>query len=101
MDRSTAMSPPPHDATTEPRIVIIGAGPTGLGAGYRLKELGYRNFQIYERSNQIGGLASSFTDSAGFTWDIGGHVMFSHYKYYDQCFDTLMRDEFQLNMRES
>ena len=38
----------------EPKIVIIGAGPTGLGAGYRLKELGYTNFQIYERSPHIG-----------------------------------------------
>jgi protoporphyrinogen oxidase len=38
------------------KIVIIGAGPTGLGAAYRLKELGYRNFQIYERSAHIGGL---------------------------------------------
>ena len=84
----------------EPKIVIIGAGPTGLGAGYRLKELGYKNFQIYDRSPYIGGLASSFTDSAGFTWDIGGHVMFSHYKYYDQCFDKLMGDDFQMNMRE-
>src|SRR3954462_3820919 len=84
----------------EPKIVIIGAGPTGLGAGYRLKELGYTNFQIYERSPYIGGLASSFTDSAGFTWDIGGHVMFSHYKYYDKCFDDLMGSDFQLNNRE-
>jgi protoporphyrinogen oxidase len=84
----------------EPKIVIIGAGPTGLGAGYRLKELGYKNFQIYDRLPYIGGLASSFTDSAGFTWDIGGHVMFSHYKYYDQCFDKLMGDDYQLNMRE-
>jgi protoporphyrinogen oxidase len=82
------------------KIVIIGAGPTGLGAAYRLKELGYENFQIYERSNQIGGLASSFTDSAGFTWDIGGHVMFSHYKYYDDVFDKLMGKDFQMNMRE-
>jgi protoporphyrinogen oxidase len=82
------------------KFVIIGAGPTGLGAGYRLKELGHENFQIYERSPHIGGLASSFTDSAGFTWDIGGHVMFSHYKYYDKCFDTLMGNEFQMNMRE-
>src|SRR5204863_167944 len=84
----------------EKKIVIIGAGPTGLGAAYRLKELGYKNFHMYERSDHLGGLASSFTDSAGFTWDIGGHVMFSHYKYYDQCFEKLMGEEFQMNNRE-
>lgn len=82
------------------KIIIIGAGPTGLGAAYRLKELGYQNFQVYDRLPHIGGLASSYTDSAGFTWDIGGHVMFSHYKYYDKCFDDLMGNDFQLNMRE-
>ncbi|HSU67173.1 MAG TPA: FAD-dependent oxidoreductase [Tepidisphaeraceae bacterium] len=82
------------------KIVIIGAGPTGLGAAYRLKELGYNNFQMYEKSPYIGGLAGSFTDSAGFTWDIGGHVMFSHYKYYDDVFDKLMGSDYQLNMRE-
>src|SRR5258706_1890994 len=85
----------------EKKIVIIGAGPTGLGAGYRLKEQGYKNFQVYDRLSHIGGLASSFKDSAGFTWDIGGHVMFSHYKYYDDVFDKLMGSDFQLNMRES
>jgi len=85
----------------QPRIVIIGAGPAGLGAGYRLKELGYTNFVLYERHPYIGGLAHSFTDPQGFTWDIGGHVMFSHYTYYDRCFETLMGDEFTLNNRES
>jgi protoporphyrinogen oxidase len=85
----------------EPRIVILGAGPTGLGAGYRLKELGYRNFVIYDRHDYVGGLAHSFTDAQGFTWDIGGHVMFSHYTYYDRCFETLMGNEFTLNNRES
>ena len=84
----------------EKKIVIIGCGPTGLGAGYRLKELGYENFQMYDRLPYIGGLAASFTDDAGFTWDIGGHVMFSHYKYYDECFDKLMGQDYQLNMRE-
>ena len=84
----------------EKKIVIIGAGPTGLGAAYRLKELGYKNFHMYDRLRHIGGLASSFTDSAGFTWDIGGHVMFSHYKYYDDVFDKLMGNDFQMNMRE-
>jgi len=30
-------------------IIIIGAGPCGLGAAYRLKELGHRNWTIYEK----------------------------------------------------
>ena len=83
------------------RILIIGGGPTGLGAAYRLKQLGYTNFHLVDRHPYIGGLSHSFTDDAGFTWDIGGHVMFSHYKYYDECFDTLMGNEFTLNNRES
>ena len=83
------------------RIVVIGAGPTGLGAGYRLKELGHEDFHIYESAGHLGGLAASFTDDAGFTWDIGGHVMFSHYAYFDALFDRLMGDEFTLNERES
>jgi protoporphyrinogen oxidase len=85
----------------EPRIVILGAGPTGLGAAYRLKELGYSNFVLFDRHPYIGGLAHSFTDEHGFTWDIGGHVMFSHYRYYDECFARLMGDEYTLNNRES
>ncbi|HSI34549.1 MAG: NAD(P)/FAD-dependent oxidoreductase [Phycisphaerae bacterium] len=88
------------NSANEKKIVIIGAGPTGLGAAYRLKELGYKNFQVYDKLPYIGGLASSFTDPAGFTWDIGGHVMFSHYKYYDNVFDRLMGDQYQLNNRE-
>jgi protoporphyrinogen oxidase len=85
---------------TEKKFVIIGAGPTGLGAAYRLKELGHQNFHVYDRLGHIGGLASSYTDSAGFTWDVGGHVMFSHYKYYDDVFDKLVGDQYQMNMRE-
>ncbi|HEX4123991.1 MAG TPA: FAD-dependent oxidoreductase [Tepidisphaeraceae bacterium] len=84
----------------EKKVLIIGAGPTGLGAAYRLKELGCTNFEIYDRLDHPGGLASSYTDSAGFTWDVGGHVMFSHYQYYDQVFDTLMGKDYQLNNRE-
>lgn len=83
------------------RIVIIGAGPVGLGAGYRLQELGYSNWAIYDRNPYIGGLATSFQDDAGFTYDIGGHVMFSHYPYFDALVDKLLGDDYTAILRES
>jgi len=85
----------------QPRIVIIGAGPTGLGAGYRLQELGYDDWVILEANDYVGGLATSFTDAAGFTYDIGGHVMFSHYEYYDELVDKLMGGDFTELEREA
>lgn len=83
------------------RIVILGAGPTGLGAAYRLQELGYQDWDIYEQNDYIGGLATSFRDDQGFTYDIGGHVMFSHYPYYDKLVDKLLGDQYTEIMRES
>ncbi len=87
--------------STQPRIVIIGAGPTGLGAGYRLAELGYDDWVMLEANDYVGGLATSFTDDAGFTYDIGGHVMFSHYPYYDALVDKLMGDDYTTLNREA
>jgi UDP-galactopyranose mutase len=81
--------------------VIIGAGPTGLGAGYRLQELGHDDWVILEASDRVGGLATSFTDDDGFTWDIGGHVMFSHYPYYDALVERLMGAEYSTLNREA
>jgi UDP-galactopyranose mutase len=86
---------------TEPKIVIIGAGPTGLGAGYRLQELGHEDWVLLEANDYVGGLATSFTDEAGFTYDIGGHVMFSHYDYYDNLVDKLMGGEYTELEREA
>ena len=83
------------------RIVIVGAGPVGLGTAYRLRELGYSDFAVYERNSYVGGLAASFRDDAGFTYDIGGHVMFSHYRYFDDLVDRLLGDDHTRLMRES
>jgi protoporphyrinogen oxidase len=96
-DRSTDQASAPES----PRIVIIGAGPTGLAAGYRLRELGYTNFVMLESRGKVGGLASSEVSPNGFTYDIGGHVLFSHYEYFDRLFDKLMGDEYQELLRES
>lgn len=75
------------------KYVIIGAGPTGLGAAHRLLELGERDFVILERNAHAGGLAASFRDPAGFTWDIGGHVVFSRYAYFNNLLDDLLGGE--------
>lgn len=83
------------------RVVVVGAGPTGLGAGYRLRELGKTDFHLFEASDSVGGLASSLSDPHGFTWDIGGHVLFSHYDTYDRIFEELMQGQYTLNERES
>jgi len=83
------------------RIVIIGGGPTGLGAAYRLHELGYENWALYEKSDYVGGHACSHVDDHGFVWDEGGHVIFSHYPYFDKLVDDMLGAEENQLVRES
>jgi len=72
------------------KIVIIGAGPCGLGAAWRLNELSHSNWMLFEKNDYPGGLAASFKDSENFCWDLGGHVLFSHYDYFDTVMNTVM-----------
>lgn len=84
------------------RTIIIGAGPTGLGAAWRLHELGNQDWLMVEAAAKPGGLAQSFVDGEGFTWDIGGHVQFSHYEYFDRVMDDLLGlDGWNHHQRES
>jgi protoporphyrinogen oxidase len=69
------------------QIAIIGAGPTGIGAALRLLELGVNDFLLIDAAETPGGLASSCIDDRGFTWDLGGHVQFSHYRKFDEYMD--------------
>jgi len=78
---------------TKAPILVLGAGPTGLGAAWRLQELGCHNWQLIEAAPEAGGLAASFVDERGFTWDIGGHVQFSHYEYFDRAMDEFLGRE--------
>ena len=63
------------------RVLILGAGPAGLGAAWRLR--GREDFLVLEAEDRVGGLSSSALDSKGFLWDMGGHVEYSHYEYFD------------------
>lgn len=83
------------------KFLILGAGPCGLGAAYHLDKLGHTDWQIFERNDHVGGLSASFLDANGFTWDIGGHVLFSHYDYFDKAVAGVLGDDYYEHQRES
>ncbi|MBE7445621.1 MAG: NAD(P)-binding protein [Planctomycetia bacterium] len=83
------------------RIIILGAGPTGLGATCRLHEIGYKNWNIYEKNNYVGGLSASFKDKQGFTWDAGGHILFSNNDRFNRLVDDLSHNDMLTFKRES
>jgi protoporphyrinogen oxidase len=87
--------------SAEPRILIIGAGPTGVSAAWRLQEHGHRNWRLLEAGASAGGLASSVVDDAGFTWDLGGHVLFSHWRYFDNLMREALGDAWVEHEREA
>lgn len=64
--------------------LIVGAGATGIGAAVRLSELGV-DYEVVEAGDAVGGMSASITDPAGFTWDLGGHVIHSHFPEFDQA----------------
>ena len=69
-------------------ILIVGAGPTGLGAASRLKQLKRENWLIVDEAEDAGGLACTDVTPEGFLFDMGGHVIFSHYDFFDQILDA-------------
>lgn len=56
----------------KPRVVILGAGPAGLGAAYRLARSGRAEVTVLERNGWVGGNTASF-DLAGLRVDYGSH----------------------------
>lgn len=65
-------------------VLVIGAGPAGIGAAVRLRELGIEHL-VVDAGEAPGGMAASTTDEHGFTWDLGGHVIHSHFPSFDRA----------------
>ncbi|MBC7789973.1 MAG: FAD-dependent oxidoreductase [Anaerolineae bacterium] len=57
---------------SEPRVVILGAGPAGLGAAYRLRLEGRASVTVVEQSLAVGGNSGSF-EAGGQYLDYGSH----------------------------
>jgi len=82
------------------KVIILGAGPTSFGVACQLQICDQRNWELFERHSYIGGLSATFVDDVGFTWDVGGHVLFSHFDYFDQAVENALHGQYYEHMRE-
>jgi len=63
--------------------------------------MGHDEFTVLEAASHAGGLASSVVDAKGFTWDLGGHVVFSHYGEFDRLLADVMGPDLLHHERSS
>jgi protoporphyrinogen oxidase len=56
----------------QPAFVILGGGPAGLAAAYKLAQRGWRGVTVLERAGRVGGNAGSFVID-GIPVDFGSH----------------------------
>jgi protoporphyrinogen oxidase len=80
-------------------VVVLGAGPAGLTAGY---ELARRKIDVVvlEADEQVGGLART-EERDGYRFDLGGHRFFTKSQEVDDLWHEVMAEEFLLRPRMS
>lgn len=71
--------------------LIIGAGPSGLSAAYRLLANGIDDFLILEASDTEGGLCRSLITEGGAVFDIGGHSFHTPHPEVHRTVNALMK----------
>jgi protoporphyrinogen oxidase/glycosyltransferase involved in cell wall biosynthesis len=76
--------------------IVIGAGPTGLSAGYHLGE----DSLILEQNANVGGWCRSI-EEGGFTFDHAGHIMFSNDPYVHTLYRKLLGSNVHWQDREA
>lgn len=76
---------------TNSRVIILGAGLTGLGAAYKLTAAGIP-CSIYEAADRVGGFATSFSFKEC-TFDYGPHAFHSHNLELLEFYLEFMGDE--------
>lgn len=81
------------------QAVILGAGPAGLSAAWKLSKSGVKTV-VLEQSKTVGGLCST-TEYKGFRFDLGGHRFISRDAALVEAVKGLMGEELLLVNRRS
>ena len=71
------------------KIVIIGAGLTGISAAYHLEKKGFHDYLIVEGKADVGGLCGSVQQD-GFTFDYTGHLLHINDDYFRSLIDSVV-----------
>ncbi len=77
-------------------VVIIGAGPAGLGAALHLDG----DWLLFERERRTGGTCRTDVID-GFAFDYAGHIIFTTDPYMQQLIPELLGDNLHWQVRES
>jgi protoporphyrinogen oxidase len=70
------------------RVVILGAGLSGLSAAYHLEKNNFFDYKIFEKESIPGGLLRS-TKHEGFTFDFTGHLLHISDDYFKNFLQTI------------
>lgn len=81
------------------KVIIIGAGPAGLAAGYKLCEQGILVL-ILEKDSCVGGLSRTVKYN-GCYFDIGGHRFFTKNKLVSSWWRDILKEDFVKTPRYS
>ncbi|MBW8011259.1 MAG: NAD(P)/FAD-dependent oxidoreductase [Chloroflexi bacterium] len=80
-------------------VVIFGAGPAGLTAGYELVKNDIHPI-VFEKSDMVGGISRT-EHYKGYHFDIGGHRFYTKIKEVEAIWHELLKDEFFARPRVS
>ena len=87
------------EITPEHPVLVLGAGPAGLTAGYVLAKQG-KSVVVLEATDQVGGLARTEVRD-GYRFDLGGHRFFTKAKEVDDLWHAILGEEFLRRPRQS
>ena len=81
-------------------VVIIGAGPAGLTAGYLLSKQGVPVTVLESDPVYVGGIARTVRYK-GYRFDIGGHRFFSKVPLINELWEEMLGEDFLVRPRLS
>ncbi len=81
------------------KVIIVGAGPAGLSAGYLL-EKNNTDCILFESEHQVGGISKTI-QYKGYFFDLGGHRFFTKFDEVNKLWEEILDKDFRNTPRLS